>query len=193
MAEDMFSYLWLLIFTLTIMCYFETASASWKAMWEKPISVPVLSDRQLNTLYVILGLQAVIMLTQLILGFVADLPIKDVLLLVFVFDLLFPLPYAEPIMCFFSIRQTLKVKKQMKENGDKSLTSATCDDTDKTPWKRFLRIFVFIFAAATSILGAFAQFQHYDAKNTALTITLSYQFVLALAAALAYWLISSKK
>lgn len=175
------------------MCCFETASASWKAMREKPISVPVLSDRQLNTLYVILGLQAVIMLTQLILGFVADLPIKDVLLLVFVFDLLFPLPYAEPIMCFFSIRQTLKVKKQMKENGDESLTSAACGDTNKTPRKRFLRIFVYIFAAALILLGAFAQFQYYDAKNTALIIVLGFLFVLALAAILAYWLISRKK
>ena len=117
MEEDLFFQLVFVFWALSSLCVIVAVPSLRKVLRSDPNSLPVLSDRRLHILYVLLGLQGAVMLAQMILGFVAGFSIKTVLLYIFVVDPgRFGL-YTVQILSFYSIHQTRKAKKQTQENS----------------------------------------------------------------------------
>ena len=159
-----------------------------------PMSAPRLSDRRIHTLYLLFGILGSIMLAQLILGLIAGMPIKDILLFIFVYDHVFPVPYGTHFLVYLNIRQTLKAKKQMEENGGELLPAMTYGEASKTPRIRSFRVLLIVFGAIGVLLGVLAQFlKDSDAQNTLLVAAVIVIFVLSPVAVLIHWLIFRRK
>ena len=167
---------------------------SWKVLMHTPISAPRLSDRRLHTLYILFGLLGSVMLAQLILGLIAGMPIKFILLCIFVFDQAFPFPYGIHFSVLLSLLQTRKAKKQIQENGGEPLPAMTYGEASKTPRIRSFRVLLLVFGAIGVLIGVLAQFlKGSDAQNTLLVAAVIVIFVLGPVAALIHWLIFRKK
>ena len=134
------------------------------------------------------------MLVQLILGLVARLPIKELLLFVFVYDLISPIPYGVHVLIFIDIRQTLKAKKQLEENGGEPVPAMTRGEAFKTPRMRSWLGMCIIFAVLGVIIGVIAMRLPDDrVRVTFVLIALGALFLLTAIAVLVQWRIFRRK
>ena len=195
MAEKIVFFLTFVIGALTMACMFVTVPPSRKALRSgQPITAPLLSDRRLIALYVLLGLQAAVMLAQLILGLVAGYPFGRTFLMVLAVDARSTVLYGIPILSLFYIHQTRKAKKQMEENGGEPLPAMTHEEAQKTPRMRSFRVLLIVLAAIGILIGVLAlALKGSDAQNTVLIIAVVVVFVLAPLAVLVHWLIFRRK
>ena len=186
MVEKVFYLLVFVIGALTIACLFVTVPPSRKALRSgQPITAPLLNDRRLHALYILLGLQAAVMLAQLILGLVAGWPVGRTFLLVLVVDFRAFGFYAIPILSLCTIHQTRKAKKQMEENGGEPLPAMTREEASKTPRMRSWIGMCIIFAVLGVIIGVIAMRLPDDRVRAAFVlIALGVLFLLAAIAVL---------
>lgn len=195
MPEKIFYLLVFVIGALTIACLVVIAPPARKALRSgQPITAPLLSDRRLHALYILLGLQAAVMLAQLILGLIAGWPVSRTFLLVLVVDFRAFGFYGIPILSLCNIHQSRKAKKQMEENGGEPLPAMTHEEASKTPRMRSFRVLLLVFSALGILIGVLAQvLKDSDAQNTVVIIAAVVIFLIAPLAALVHWLIFHRK
>ena len=178
---------------LSFVCLF-VSQPSWKALLKRQVTEALLSDRRSHTLYIVFGIQGTVMLAQIILGFVAGMPIKGILLCIFIYDQAFPFFYAVPLLCCINIRQTLNAKKQMSEDGSEPLPAMTHEEASKTPRMRSWYGMCIILTVLGVIIGVIAQYLTDDhVRVNFVLIALAILFLLTAVAVLVQWHIFHRK